>query len=236
MASPPAQSLVLQSLLRSAARRSGMLDPAPRVAGLTAPAKALFAAGVSAARPLVFVVANDRDVEQFTADARFFVSATEGLSAADVEAAVLPFPSQEVDPYRGLLPHFDVATARARALHALVSARPRLIIASAAALLPILSPPERLRAMSVELTLGFEIAPQDLRALLASAGFTPEDPVDEHGEYLRTWGCRRLLPGGRRLSRPRGVHRGQHRVDPAVRSRDAAFRGDAGPRPRRAAA
>ena len=43
---PPAQSLVLQSLLRSAARRSGMLDPAPRVAGLTAPAKALFAAGV----------------------------------------------------------------------------------------------------------------------------------------------------------------------------------------------
>ena len=34
---------------------------------------------------------------------------------------VLPFPSQEVDPYRGLAPHLEVASARARALHALAT-------------------------------------------------------------------------------------------------------------------
>ena len=40
-------------------------------------------------------------------------------------ASVLPFPSHEVDPYRGLAPHFEIASARARALHALASAAHR---------------------------------------------------------------------------------------------------------------
>ena len=56
-----------------------------------------------------------------TVDARFFFAALEGLSDADVERAVLPFPSHEVDPYRGLKPHFDIASARARALHGIAS-------------------------------------------------------------------------------------------------------------------
>jgi transcription-repair coupling factor (superfamily II helicase) len=196
MSAAPAQSLVLQSLLRSAVRRSGLLDPAARVAGLTPPAKALYGASASAARPIVMVVASDRDVDQVTADARFFLSALEGLSASDAEAAVLPFPSPEVDPYRGLLPHFDVASARARALHALAAGRARLIVSSAAALLPRLSPPDRLQAMSVDLAPGFEIAPQDLRALLANAGYTPEDPVDEHGEYCVRGGVVDFFPAG----------------------------------------
>ena len=38
-----------------------------------------------------------------------------GLSDDAAERQVLPFPSQEVDPYRGLTPHLEVASARARA-------------------------------------------------------------------------------------------------------------------------
>ena len=88
----------------------------------------------------------DADVERTTDDARFFLAALEGLSDAEVERVVLPFPSHEVDPYRGLAPHFDIASARARALHALASpGKPaRLIVASAAALLPRVSAPQRL--------------------------------------------------------------------------------------------
>ena len=65
---------------------------------------------------MVAIVPTDADVEQITADARFFLGVLEGLSASDLESAVLPFPSQEVDPYRGLTPHLEVASARARAL------------------------------------------------------------------------------------------------------------------------
>ena len=64
------------------------------------------------------MVPTDKDVEQLTADARFFYAALEGASEADVERAVLPLPSLQVDPYRGMTPHFRVAAARARALHA----------------------------------------------------------------------------------------------------------------------
>ena len=50
----------------------------------------------------MLVVPTDADVERMTIDARFFLAALEGLSDAEVERAVLPFPSHEVDPYRGL--------------------------------------------------------------------------------------------------------------------------------------
>ena len=105
-------------------------------------------------------------------DARFFFAALEGLSDAEVERVVLPFPSHEVDPYRGLAPHFEIASARARALHALASAAhpARLIVASAAALLPRVSAPGRLGAVSLTLTPGQDISPIDLGDLLAAAG------------------------------------------------------------------
>ena len=90
----------------------------------------------------MLVVPTDADVEQLTADVRFFVCApSKALSDAEVERAVLPFPSHEVDPYRGLAPHFDIASARARALHALTTGAARVVVASAAALLPRLAAP-----------------------------------------------------------------------------------------------
>ena len=110
-------SLTLRALLKSAAGRLRMGEAGRPVAGLTDPAKAMFAATAAARDPVVIVVATDADVERVTVDARFFLAACEGLSDAEVERSVLPFPSHEVDPYRGLAPHFDIASARARTLH-----------------------------------------------------------------------------------------------------------------------
>ena len=112
MPSYTSSSLTLRSLLKSAASRLRLGVPARRVSGLTAPAKALFSAVAAERGRLLLVVPTDADIETMTADVRFFFSALEGLSETDVERAILPFPSHEVDPYRGLAP---ISTLRRRA-------------------------------------------------------------------------------------------------------------------------
>jgi transcription-repair coupling factor (superfamily II helicase) len=176
-------SLALRSILKSAAHRAGLDRTAPRLTGVTPAALAFHAAVAAQDTPVFLVVAGDKDVEEFTADARFFFATLEGLSALDAERLVLPFPSQEVDPYRGLLPHLEVASARARALHALATRTARLVIASARALQPRVSDPNRFEAAAIQIAPGVEIDPQELGARFVTAGFTPEDPVDEHGEF-----------------------------------------------------
>ena len=130
MTSYTSSSLTLRAVLKDAAARLSMGVPSGRISGLSGPAKAMFAAA-SASRALTILVApTDADIETLTSDARFFLAAFEGLTDAEVDRAVLPLPSHEVDPYRGLAPHFDIASARARALHALAAGKARLIIAS----------------------------------------------------------------------------------------------------------
>ena len=93
-----------------------------------------------------------------------------------------------------MTPHFRVAAARARALHAAVSGSARIIVASAAALLPRMSPPERMLAASIELRVGTEVEPQRLADLLVDGGFTREDPVDEHGAFAIRGGIVDVFP------------------------------------------
>src|SRR5438067_6935313 len=134
-------SLTLRALLKTAGGRLGLgASGRPSVSGLTNSAKALFAATAAGREPVVLVAPTDADAEQLTSDARFFLSALEGLSDAEAAQVVLPFPSHEVDPYRGLSPHFDIASARARALYASTLGKARIIVASGPALLPRLSP------------------------------------------------------------------------------------------------
>ena len=189
-------SLSLRALLKTAVGRVGIGVRAPRVSGLTASAKGFFAAAAAARDRVVLVVPTDGDVERMTGDARFFLTAIEGLSDADVERIVLPFPSHEVDPYRGLAPHMDIASARARALHALHTGSARIIVASAASLLPRVSAPLHVQSTSLTLVPGQEIAPPDLGDLLAAAGYTRQDPVDESGEFCVRGGVVDFYPAG----------------------------------------
>jgi len=193
-----ATSLTLRALLSQAASKASLDRSAPITAGLTPQAKALAAAALARTTKgvTVLVVPTDTDVEQLTGDARFFYGALEGASAAAVENAVLPLPSLQVDPYRGMAPHFRVAAARARALHAVATGTARLIIASAAGLLPRVSPPERLLEASLAMKSGTEIEPLDLADLLVDAGFTREDPVEEHGAFTIRGGIVDVFPAG----------------------------------------
>ena len=194
-----ATSLNLRAILKTAVARAGMNVPARRVSGLTASADALYVAAAAQARPheaVLFVVPGDGDLEQAVGDVAFFLAALEGLSPAAARQAVLPFPSYEVDPYRGMAPHVGVTSARARALHALAHRTARVVIASAAGLLPRVSAPEKLVAASLELKPGVDISPTDLAELLVDAGFTREDPADQHGEFAVRGGIVDIFPAG----------------------------------------
>jgi transcription-repair coupling factor (superfamily II helicase) len=192
-------SLNLRALLKSAIARSGMDAPAAAVAGLTPAARALYVAAAAQSLPqgvVLYVVPTDGDLEEAVADVRFFVSALEGLSAEGADRAVLPFPSHEVDPYRGLAPHVGVTSARARALHATARGIARVVVASAASLLPRVSGPQRLLQASIDLRPGYEVSPTDLAELLVDAGFAREDPADEHGEFAVRGGILDVFPAG----------------------------------------
>jgi transcription-repair coupling factor (superfamily II helicase) len=183
MSSSTSTSLTLRALLKTAANGLGLGVPGRGVSGLTPAAKAFFAAAAAARGRVVLVAPTDADVEQLTSDARFFLSALEGVSDAEAANLVMPFPSHEIDPYRGLSPHFDIASARARALYALSTRTARVVVASAAALLPRLSPPARFKATGFVLRSGDEISPIDLGDRLAEAGYTRQDPTDEPAEF-----------------------------------------------------
>jgi transcription-repair coupling factor (superfamily II helicase) len=190
-------SLKLQELLRTVLARTGFASTA-KVSGATPAAKGLAVAGLAARdarRDVVLVVVPaDRDVDQLTADTRFFLGGLEGGSARDLEAAVLPFPSHEVDPYRGLAPHIRIASARARALQALAAGQARVVIASAQALTPRVVPPDALFDLVLDLRPGGELDIQRLAETLIDGGFTREDPVAEHGVFCIRGGVIDVFP------------------------------------------
>jgi transcription-repair coupling factor (superfamily II helicase) len=192
-------SLSLRFLLKDAASTTGLAAAATRLSGLTPAAKAYAAAAAAQNAPAVVIVPADKDIEAFVSDARFFLGSLEGLSGAALDRGVLSFPSPEIDPYRSLVPHFDVASARARALHGLATGQARIVVASAAALLPRLPEPETLIAASLELKHGDDIDPMELADILVRAGFTREDPVDQHGEFSVRGGVADIFPAGDRL-------------------------------------
>jgi len=194
-----ATSLNLRALLKAAVARSGMDAPAQIVSGLTDSAKALFVAAAAQAQPAtvhLYIVPSDADLEQACADVGFFLAALEGLTPSATDRAVLPFPSHEVDPYRGLAPHIGVTSVRARALYAIARGMARVVVASAAAVLPRVTAPERMLAASLDLRPGQDIAPTDLAELLVDAGFTREDPADEPGEFAGRGGIVDIFPAG----------------------------------------
>jgi len=148
---------------------------------------------------VLLVVPVDADIDTTVSDIRFFLGALEGTADAVIEQQVLPFPSPQVDPYRGFQPHLKVASARARALHALVTNKVRVVVASAAGLLTRLPDPASLLLASYEITPGIDVDPRALADTLVAGGYEPADPVDAHGEFARRGGILDIFPAGEEL-------------------------------------
>ena len=129
----------------------------------------------------------------------------EGSAATVVERQVLPFPSTQVDPYRGFQPHLKVASARARVLHALAT-NSRLRdrrrcgrVVWPAQLLTKVPEPASLLLSSCEIAPGIDIDPHELANTLVHGGYEPADPVDAHGEFARRGGIFDVFPAGEEL-------------------------------------
>ena len=189
-------SLSLRALLNSVASQTGLGSGAEVITGLSPAARAFAVASSATSAPTIAVVPTDNDVDVTTADARFFYAALQGVPDTEASRVILPFPSPEVDPYRAIVPHLDVASARARALAGLAQGTARLVVASAAALLPRLAGIERLTRSVRQIVVGGELSPSELGDVLVDAGFTAEDPVDKHGEFCVRGGVVDFFPAG----------------------------------------
>jgi transcription-repair coupling factor (superfamily II helicase) len=194
-----ATSLAVRALVSKALTRAGVSGRVRGLAGLTPAAKALAVAAIAHETPdaiVLYVVPGDPDIDHAVMDARFFLGVLEAMPGATVERAVLPLPSQQIDPYRGLAPHFRVSSARARALHAAALGASRILVASAQALVPRLPPPEAVLGTSCDLRPGVEIDPHALADMLGQGGYERQDPVDEHGEFSIRGGIVDVFPAG----------------------------------------
>ena len=197
--------------------------PGRQVSGLTPPPRPVRRVSATRGR-WCWSCRPTRDVEKLTADVRFFLSAYEGLSDDEVERSVLPFPSHEVDPYRGLaaaLRHrLGARPGAARAGHRHGAGRHRVGGGAAAARWRRRS---GLSTAALTCTPGFEISPTDLGRPPGGRRIHPAGSRRRVGGVLRPRRRGRLLSGRRRASHPPGVRRRHDRVGPHLRSGDAAL-------------
>src|SRR5689334_20229206 len=86
-----------------------------RVSGLTPPAKALLLAELrkNADRPLIVVVRNNEEADEFLPVSRAFCELTAGATSPD---DVVCLPTRDVLPFQNLSPHPEIQEQRAIAL------------------------------------------------------------------------------------------------------------------------
>jgi transcription-repair coupling factor (superfamily II helicase) len=107
---------------------------------------------------------------------------------------VIHLPSLEVDPYRGLSPHPEIAAARAQAIWQLLQDGTRIVVASARAAAARLYSPQRFLSHCLELRLDDEHPPEELRRFLQETGYVEDDPVTDPGEFSLRGGIVDVFP------------------------------------------
>ena len=152
-----------------------------RVSGLTPTAKALLLVLFqrAAARPLIFVVTDNRAVEDFVPVLRSFCELT---AAADPES-VISLPARDVLPFQNLSPHPELQEERATALWKIATGSASIVVS------PVAATAIRLRSNDYYADLARTIRRGesfDLEALLAhlnTVGYTSTDVVEMPGQY-----------------------------------------------------
>src|SRR3984885_13496366 len=152
-----------------------------RVSGLTATAKALLLVLFqrAAGRPFIFVVSDNRAVEDFLPVLRGFCELT---AACDPES-VISLPARDVLPYQNLSPHPELQEERATALWKIATGAAAVVVS------PVAATAIRLRSSDYYADLARTIRRGesfDLEALLAhlnTVGYTSTDVVEMPGQY-----------------------------------------------------
>jgi transcription-repair coupling factor (superfamily II helicase) len=152
-----------------------------RVSGLTPTAKALLLVLFqrSAQRPIIFVVNDNRAVEEFVPVLRGFCE----LTAACDPASVVALPARDVLPFQNLSPHPELQEERATALWKIATGAASIVVS------PVAATAIRLRSADYYTDLARTIRRGesfDLEALLAhlnTVGYASTDVVEMPGQY-----------------------------------------------------
>ena len=152
-----------------------------RVSGLTPTAKALLLVLLqrAAARPMIFVVNDNRAVEDFLPVLRGFCE----LTAACDPDSVISLPARDVLPYQNLSPHPELQEERATALWKIATGAASIVVT------PVAATAIRLRSSDYYADLARTIhrgESFDLEALLAhlnTVGYASTDVVEMPGQY-----------------------------------------------------
>jgi len=123
------------------------------------------------------------------------LSLAEQLSAwLGAGVPVLPFPERDALPYERLAPDPETLRDRLRALTALASGGPGIVVASAVALAQRTLPPEAWADARTLLREGERIDPEGLLASLLRRGYRTAPLVDQPGDAARRGGILDVFP------------------------------------------
>lgn len=152
-----------------------------RVCGLTASFRAFYCSGIwrFLQRPLIVLLANDRDVLSFASDLSFFHTLWAGREPERIGV----FPGWETDPYAGLSPHADIQRERATTLWKLRQRQLDVVVSSARALATRLVAPSTFETYGLRLISGEDLSQELLLEHLTNVGYLRREPVEGMGEF-----------------------------------------------------
>jgi transcription-repair coupling factor (superfamily II helicase) len=153
----------------------------------SAPALALAEAAAAAPRLHVVIVDAARDLEQLTAELRFF---------AGDSLPLLTLPDWEVLPYDLFSPHPDIISERLRTLYELPQTQRGCLIVAADTLLQRLPPRHYVEGRAFELARGERLALEPFRQRLIDAGYASVSQVTAPGEFAVRGSLLDVIPMG----------------------------------------
>jgi len=146
-------------------------------------------AALAEQRPLAVLTGTTNEARNLEQEISFFLRLL-----SPTPPRVILLPSLEVDPYRGLSPHPDIAAARAQAIWQLLQGGPAVVVASVRAAAMRLHSPQRFLSYCLELTKDQPYAPALLQQYLDEAGYAEDDPVTDPGECSLRGGILDIYP------------------------------------------
>src|ERR1700676_5577240 len=152
-----------------------------RVSGLTPTAKALLLVLFqrAATRPILFVVNDNRAVEDFLPVLRGFCELT---SACDPES-IVSLPARDVLPFQNLSPHPELQEERATALWKIATGKASIVVSPVAATAILLRSADYYTDLARILRRGESIDTDALLAHLNTVGYSSADVVEMPGQY-----------------------------------------------------
>ena len=152
-----------------------------RVSGLTPTAKALLLVLLqrAAARPLIFVVNDNRAVEDFVPVLRSFCE----LTAACDPDSVISLPARDVLPFQNLSPHPELQEERATALWKIATGSASIVVSPVAATAIRLRSSDYYADLARTIRRGESFDLESLLAHLNTVGYTSTDVVEMPGQY-----------------------------------------------------